>query len=223
MTCYTPRPPPCWHAASPLDQTCHCRKTHHCPCKACHTCNSSFANKNVCILLTFLPQDHSSGRVSCPDLLHELVELLSVLPHLVNDNQRVFIKPWCKVLRWMSHLAREVLWDVNTSPFEQFCFPQHILLVIVVGKMDLEIENCQAKIKNDNRKLETWTGFCPLNSGPWKTLETLLKGISRVILSFRLINSLTFERYFTKFTKSLTLPPPCPLWRKDPRPLDLSQ
>ena len=48
------------------------------------------------ILWIFLPQDHSSGRVSCPYLLHELVELLSVLSHLVNDDERVSCNPaWC--------------------------------------------------------------------------------------------------------------------------------
>ena len=145
------------------------------------------------ILWIFLPQDHSSGRVSCPYLLHELVELLSVLSHLVTT-MREFLAIQHGVLKWISHLAREVLGDVNPSPFEQFCFPQHVLLVIVVGKMDLELDNSQAKTKIENCKLETWTGFWPLNSGPWKTLETLLKGISRVILSLRLINSLTFKK-----------------------------
>ena len=61
------------------------------------------------------PEEHSPGRVPGSDLLHELVQLLSVFPHF----------------------PREVLRDVNPQTLQQLSFPQHVLFVIVVSKVDL--------------------------------------------------------------------------------------
>ena len=64
------------------------------------------------------PEEHSPGRVPGSDLLHELVQLLSVLPHFPG----------------------EILRDVNPQALQQLGFPQHVLFVVVVSKVDLVVD-----------------------------------------------------------------------------------